>query len=221
MKHWLILATCACLAVAAPLKAAEISGKYIEARTCDVWVAPCFANAEMNLTGKHALIGWKVEKGALDQVSLNGLSVIAVVETKDTLGLKQTGPARALLIVDRKADAAQRQALIQLATQQGGELLRHVVAIQTAPIDLDLIPCKEGGCAYLEAGQLARIETRCIDPNHDKSCGNEGAFYPPLAKDVQARAAVAIENSFAGQGLNGTWKEADRREAYVGTFDIP
>ena len=37
-------------------RAANISGDYLEARTCSVYVGPCFANAEMGLAGKEALM---------------------------------------------------------------------------------------------------------------------------------------------------------------------
>src|SRR6516225_8090037 len=122
MKRTLALAAVALPALAGPLSAAGITGKYLEARTCDVWTGPCFANAEMNLGGKHAVMGWLVEKGTLGDVRLDGLGVVAVVAARDTLGLKQTGPARSVLIVDRRADSAQREALIRLAKRQGGEL---------------------------------------------------------------------------------------------------
>src|SRR5436853_2429675 len=104
MKRILAVAVLA-LVLTAPLKAAEISGQYVEARTCDVWTGPCFANAEMNLGGKHAVMGWKVEKGDAKNARLDGLSVIAVVTATDTLGQEQTGPSRAVLLVDERADA--------------------------------------------------------------------------------------------------------------------
>src|SRR5438445_279401 len=110
--------------------------QYLKARTCDVWTGPCFANAEMNLSGKNAVLAWKVDQGALDSVRLDGLSVVAVIAASDTLGLEQTGPAKAVVIVDAKATAARRQALVRLAQQQGGELVRQVVAVEAAPIDL-------------------------------------------------------------------------------------
>src|SRR3954454_2879000 len=180
MKRTLALA--ALFAAALPLHAAGVAGSYIEARTCDVWTGPCFANAEMNLTGKHAVLGWKVDRGSLGAVRLDGLGVVAVVAAHDTLGLTQTGPARAVLIVDRRADAAQREALIRLARRQGGDLVRNVVAVRSAPIDFEVCDCEGGGCAKLSAGG-ARIETRCLDQKHDTVCGNEYAFYPPLARD--------------------------------------
>src|SRR6266478_1097835 len=112
MNRWLTLAALALVLVAAPVQAAGISGDYLESRTCDVWTGPCFANAEMNLGGKQAVLAWKVNEGTFDSVRLDGLSVVAVIASSDTLGLKQTGPAKALLIVDRKADAQQKAALI-------------------------------------------------------------------------------------------------------------
>jgi hypothetical protein len=219
MNRWPILAALALIVVAVPAQAAGLSGKYVEARTCDVWTGPCFANSEMNLGGKNAVLAWKVDKGSFDNVCLDGLSVVAVISASDTLGLKQTGPARAVLIVDQKADARQREALVRLARQQGGDLVRTVVAVEKAGVELDVLQCQDGGCARLKAGN-AHVETRCLNAHQDRVCGNETAFYPPLSKDVHVQAAMATEASFTGKGLNATWKEADRRGAYVGSFEI-
>ena len=56
MKATALLAGFVMLLLAAPLQAASITGEYVEARTCDVWTGACFANAEMNVTGKHAVL---------------------------------------------------------------------------------------------------------------------------------------------------------------------
>ena len=220
MARLFLVAAAALIIAVAPASAAELTGKYVEARTCDVYTAPCFANAEMNLAGKHAVMGWRVDQGAVDGVKLDGLSVVAVVAASDTLGLKQTGPAKALIIVDDKATGAQRDALVQLARREGGELIKNVIAVNSAAIELTVGECKEGGCSSLIVGKVARIETRCVDPHHDKICGNESAFYPPLSKDVDAQTAVALEHSFQGKAFNETWKDANRRGAYVGSFAI-
>jgi hypothetical protein len=66
----------------------------------------------------------------------------------------------------------------------------------------------------------ASIKTRCIDADHDKACGNETAFYPPLTSGVRARPAAATEAAYQGCSLPNTWREFDRRGAYVGTFQI-
>jgi hypothetical protein len=217
MARWLAFAALALVVVAAPVSAAGLSGQYVEARTCDIWTGPCFANADMNLGGKHAVLAWKVDKGTFDKVNLDGLGVVAVVAASDTLGLEQTGPAKAVLIVDKKANARQRAALVRLAQQQAGKLVQKVVAVQAADVSLTICDCKGGACAELQAGG-AKIKTRCINDVHDKVCGNESAYYPPLAKGVHVVPATATESSFTGKGLKETWKEADRRGAYVGSF---
>ena len=220
MFRWLCLAAVVLFVTAVPAHADGITGQYIEARTCEVFTGPCFANADTSLTGKHAVLGWKVENGSLDNVRLDGLGVVAVVAASDTLGLKQTAPAKAILIVDAKANAAQREALIRLAKKQGGQLLENVVAVENAAIELTICPCKENGCARLKAGP-ARIETRCINAEHDKTCGNEWALYPPLSGNVKgARAAVAVEHAFTGKGFNETWKDSERRGAYLASFEM-
>ena len=219
MKRVLLLAVAALLVSGASIQAAGLTGHYIEARTCDVWTGPCFANAEMNLGGKHAVLGWKVDKGEFDNVQLDGLGVVAVVAASDTLGLKQTGQSKAVLIVDSRANDAQKAALIKLAKKEGGELTANVVGVERAKVDLDICPCEGNGCATLKAG-AAKIATRCLDDKHDKVCGNESAFYPPLSKDVKVSAAYAIEHSFSGKGVDETWKDNGRRGAYLGSFEI-
>jgi Protein of unknown function (DUF1326) len=216
---YLMLAALAFAVTTVPTNSASVQGLYVEARTCDVWTGPCFANADFNLTGKNAVLAWRVEKGSLGNVSLDGLGIVAVISASDTLGLQQTGPGRALLIVESQASPAQRDALVRLARQQAGDLLRNVVAVQSARVELTSCNCKGEACAELQAGAV-KVKTRCLDAAHDKACGNETAFYPPLAHGVNVRPAAAVENTFAGTGLTETWRDFDRRGAYVGSFAV-
>jgi hypothetical protein len=202
-----------------PTTPEPIKGQYLEARTCDVWTGPCFANAEMNWGGKNAVLAWKVDQGSVRDIRLDGLCVVAIISASDTLGLEQTGPSKAVLIVDRRANAGQREALVELAKRQAGGLAGKVISVESAKVDFQISKCDEGGCGFLDAGK-ARVETRCLD-HHDKVCGNETAFYPPLAKDVSAKAAVAVEHSYTGAGLGKTWTESGRRGAYIGSFTTP
>jgi hypothetical protein len=206
------------LALCAAPVFAGVSGKYIEARTCDVWTGPCYANAETNLAGKNALIGWMIDKGSFDGVKLDGLGVVAVVAARDTLGLKQSGKAKAILLVDSRATSEQKDALVKLAKAQAGDLVGDVVAVQSEKIELDMCECKEGGCAELKAGK-AKITTRCLNAKHDKVCGNESAYYEPLAQGVKVEPAMATEHSYQGKGIGSTWNDSNRRGAYLGTFE--
>lgn len=218
MLRMLTLAALAALLAATPAQAARISGHYVEVRNCDVWTGPCFSNAEGNLIGKNAALVWNIEEGSLDDVQLNGLSVVAVLQASDTLGLAQTGPTQSVLFVDSRATPAQKAALVKLAQQQGGDLLKHIIRVESTSIKVFICGCKGEACATIEAGPVT-IKTRCLDAKHDRACGNETALYPPLTRGVHATPAVA-EHAFSGTGLALNWFEAERRGAYVGTFSV-
>jgi hypothetical protein len=196
---------------------ATVRGQYVEARTCDVFTGSCFANADTGLTGRNAALAWKVESGTVAGTKLDGLGVVAVVSTSETLGLKQTGPGRAVVIVDDRATPAQRDALVKFVKSQAGTLVGEVVAVHAAPVELTICHCDGEGCATLTAGTV-KVSTKCLDPDHDKACGNETTLYPPLARGVAAKAAMAVEHSFTGKDLNETWDDGGRRGAFVGTF---
>ncbi len=198
----------------------RISGQYVEARTCDVWTGPCFANADFNLSGKNAVLAWKFEKGRVENAELEGLSVVAVLAAENTLGLTQYGPTKAVLIVDNAATEAQKKALVRFAREQGGELLRNVVAVRSGSIDMKICPCENNGCAEIDVPGMVRVKTRCLHKQHDKACGNETAFYPPLIANVRAIPAAAEEHTFRGEGLGHTYQDNDRRGAYVGSFEV-
>ena len=212
-----LLALAALLCVGVSVQAAELSGQYVEARTCDVWTGPCFANADFNLGGKHAVLAWKIDKGSMENANLEGLSVVAVVSAKNTLGLDQNGPAKSVLIVDSRANSEQKEALIQFAKKQAGKLLENVIAVQSAKISVTMCKCDGETCAEVDA-TVAKVKTRCIDHKEDKACGNESAYYPPLSQGVDARVAGVVEHLFRGNGLAETWSDYGRRGAYVGSF---
>lgn len=224
MTRRILLAAAAVLSLVPAIPAAAPAtitarGAYVEARTCDVWTGPCFANADFNLTGKNAVLAWKIDEGQAEEVRLDGLNVVAVLAAHNTLGLEQRAPAKVVVLVDERANARQRQALVAFARQQLGALTEDVAAVQAAPIKLQLCKCPGETCAELDAG-VARLKTRCIDADHDKVCGNESAFYPPLTRDVRALPAAVSEHAFRGTGLGQTWSDNERRGAYVGSFEV-
>jgi hypothetical protein len=195
----------------------SVRGQYVEARTCDVYTGTCFANADTGLIGKHGILAWKFESGTVKGTKIDGLGVVAVVAARETLGLKQSGPGRGIVIVDEKATRDQREALVAFAKAQAGDLLGEVIAVRSASFDLVICHCDGETCATLKAGDV-KLATKCIDADHDKACGNDDTIYPPLAKGVAAKAAMTIEHSYSGKDLKETWSDAGRRGAFVGTF---
>jgi hypothetical protein len=213
-------AVVACLAIATGAQAA-VSGDYVEIRSCDVYTGPCFANAEMGLEGKEAIMTWSIRKGEIDGVNLDGLKVVAVVRANDTLGDVARFPqaARSVLIIDKAATSKQHDALVRFVKSKAGKVLGSTLTVQTAPIEVDvcLSGCSKEGCAKVSAGKLVEIETRCLGGD-DHVCGNEELFYPPLVEVAKARPAYTLTGVFRGEGLGTQFDEANRRSAYLATF---
>ena len=143
---------------------------------------------------------------------------MAVVQAQATLGdtTHDPYPAKVVLIVDSRANAAQRAALIQFAKAAGGKLLANVVRVDSAPIELT---AAEHGSVKLVAGSLARVETRSLCAG-DHLCGNEEVYYPPLTRVNGAMPAFALEEAFNGQGLGVVWDRKDTRGAFIATFAL-
>jgi hypothetical protein len=198
---------------------AAIKGDYIEVRGADVYTGPCFANSEMNLEGKQAILAWKITHGSWEGVPLDGLSVVAVVRANGTLGdrFEDPYPAAAVLIVDAQANAQQRAALAAFAKSVAGRLAANVVRVEASPISLKVGEGSQHGSATLAAGNLASIKTRGLCEG-DHLCGNEVVYYPPLTRVAHAMPAYTLEDWFRGQGLGVVWVRADQRSAFVGTF---
>jgi hypothetical protein len=194
---------------------ASITGDYLESRSAEVVVGHCLANAESGLAGREAILAWTVRAGSWKGELLDGLSVVAVVQSPDTIGDVVNEPvlARAVMVVDERASPGQRDALVGLAQSMAGPLLADVVRVESSPIEVSAA----AGRRAVHAGSLASVEVR--ERRHaDGLCGNEGVFYPPLIALEHAHPTYTLVHEWNGAGLEGTWKSPEKSSSFTGTF---
>src|SRR3954451_16168243 len=105
------------LAAAPALLAASgttsVTGDYVEARTAEVFAGGCIMGSEGEAAGREAILAWRVSRGQVNGVSLDGLSVVAVVAGDNNLSTHEVGGAaptqiRTAIRVDERATPAQR-----------------------------------------------------------------------------------------------------------------
>lgn len=210
------------LVMANSLPKVKIQGTYVEARNADVYTGPCYANSEVNMMGNLAVMGWQVKNGEFNGVDLSGLGVVGVIKASATLGdvINSVYPVSSVIIVDKKANAAQREALVAFAKRMGGDLFQHVNQVDVQPITLEL---KDNNLhsvrATLKAGNVASIITRPIQDG-DHHCSNEEVWYEPLTKVDHYMAGVTIAHDFKGKGLDTTWSSPAKRSAFVASFHL-
>src|SRR5215831_14930159 len=93
MKRVLV-AIAVCLLLSLPSIASDgnsLSGVYVEARTAEVFTGGCLMSSEAETTGRQAVLAWKVDRGSVNGVSLDGLVVVGAVVGDKNLGIHEIG----------------------------------------------------------------------------------------------------------------------------------
>ena len=162
------------LAAAEPLR-----GTYVEARTCQVYTGPCFANGEVGSTGKDAILTWHIKSGDLNGVELKGHSVAVIVRASHTLGFNGFDDAtttKAIVIVDANADESQAIALQQFALAQTGLEATQVADVYQRDIEMNFDMTELTATVKVE--DFAMLETRKARKG-DCICSNESTTTRP------------------------------------------
>lgn len=222
MKKLLLVACSASFLFASGFASRQVRGTYVEARTADVFVGPCYANSEVEMAGNLAVMGWKISQGTWDGVSLDGLGVVGVIKASATLGdVHHTAyPVKSVIIIDEKATPEQRLALKSFAQRMSNDLLSDVVRIEYKPITLTVENNNvHSATAKLQAGALAAIQTRAIQKT-DQVCSHEDVWYPPLAEVQHSMPAYTLANNYKGDALGTTWSSPEKSSAFVADFKL-
>jgi len=196
-------------------KPASVTGTYVEARTAEVFAGACVVNSEGGTTGREAVLAWKVDRGQVNGVTLDGLAVVAALAADANLGIHEIGGevavARAAIFVDARANAAQRKALVAMVRSLSGGLIGSVVQESAVPI------------AFTDSGHQITVSTDTIKLavekhlNHDASCGNK-QWFNPLTGGVTAEMGTTDENAYSGPALCAKWSDPNKRSSFFGTF---
>src|ERR671918_504182 len=137
MKHVFIATSMWALAAGtmAAGSGGTLAGEYVEARTAEVFAGGCVMNSEAETMGRQAVMAWKIDRGSYQGVSLDGLAVVAAVNGDRNLGMREMGGEapqhiEAALVVDARANDAQRLALVAMAREFSKGVISDVVSVK-------------------------------------------------------------------------------------------
>lgn len=147
------------------------------------------------------VLAWKINKGTHQGVSLNDLAVVAIVSDLSADVAERPARARAVLLVDSKADARQREALVDLAQTLTKDAKLDVVAVESRKIDLRIGEGCSLGAAVLDA-EIVKAKVRRAETAASVAADRPGqqAGGRSLASAYYRRQATAAEFAFAGCG---------------------
>src|SRR6202049_2762230 len=184
---------------------ATVTGQYVEARTAEIFTGGCIMGSEAETMGKQAVLAWKVDRGSFNGISLDGLSVVAAVAGDRNRGIQEIGGGKANIrssvFVDDRANAAQRIALVAMATELSNGTVGTVISVSSTPVQFT----DQDHAVHVAAGQVALDVNKHVP--HDPSCGAMQWFHP-LSSMSDSEIGVAEQHSFTGTGLGTKWSRS-------------
>jgi len=196
----------------------SVSGAYVEARTAEVFTGACVMASEAETMGREAVLAWRVDHGSFNAIPIDGLSVVAAVAGDKNLGIYEIGgekaKSRSVVFVDERANAAQRMALVAMASELAKGVIGTIVNVSAAPIRF-VDKADEIGVTAGPANQVALVVNKHM--THDPSCGAQQWFHP-LASIDSATMGETEQHSFSGSSLGTRWSDPNKRSSFFGTF---
>ena len=195
-----------------------VAGDYVEVRTAQVFAGGCIMGSEGEAAGREAILAWRVSRGAVDGVSLDGLSVVAAATADINFGTHALGGApahvlKSVVLVDEKANAAQRKALINMARSLAPSVVQSVVETRAVPITFT----RSADNVKVNAAE-ASLDVVTGVP-HSPNCGAL-KWFEPLARTENAEIGLTRSQEWSGTALGPRWKQVsdENRSSFVGKF---
>ena len=191
-----------------------VQGEYIEARSVSVYVGACHFGAEFVEGGKEATLVWNIHRGNWNNVSLDGLTVVAVVSAKTNLAI-DTKTRKSVLYVDTKTTPEQRAAISNMLATKRADVLGKVVATQIAPITF----VKKGTKYDVTVGKVLTLSANrypcvhCTQPHQ--------IWYEPLTMIKNAIVGKSEIYRYKDTYLPVNWQQGDTaNNVFVGSFSM-
>ncbi|MDD9975117.1 MAG: DUF1326 domain-containing protein [Candidatus Poribacteria bacterium] len=217
MKGILVLTTLALTLIAGFAFATEaptVQGEYIEARSASVYVGACHFGSEFVEGGREATAVWNIQSGSWNNVSLENLTVVAVISAKNNLAI-DTETRKSVLYMDASTTPEQRAALKDMLTTKRADVLGKVVATQTASVEFS----KEGTKYDVKVGKVLALSANrypcagCTQPHQ--------IWYKPLTTIQNAIVGKSEVYRYKDTHLPVTWQQSGaENNIFVGGFSM-
>ena len=195
-------------------ESSTVQGEYIEARSASVYVGACHFGAEYVEGGREATAVWNIQSGSWNDVSLENLTVVAVISGKSNLAI-DTKTRKSVLYMDPSTTPEQRAALSDILTTKYADVLGGVVATQTASIEFT----KEGTRYDVTVGEVLKLSANrypcagCTQPHQ--------IWYKPLTTIQNAIVGKSEVYRYKDTHLPVTWQQSGtENNVFVGNFSM-
>ena len=195
-----------------PTPSWQVAGQYYETCSCS-FVCPCILT---QLTAKPSkgtctfAMGFKIDRGSFGEIALDGLGFIIVGFTPEEMS---KGNWSAGVIVDERASAAQRDAIVAIASGGAGGpmaalsgMIANFVGVESAPIRFEQDGMKwsvnAGTFVSMSATPAMGIDPNTTEPLQLRNTGHPANSDVSLARAVQSDVSALGFTWHDGSGQN-------------------
>jgi len=181
----------------------QVNGQYYETCSCD-FVCPCVPSQLQGKPSKGSctfVMSFKIDKGVFGDISLDGLGFVVVGFTPEEMG---KGNWTAGVIVDDRASAEQRDALVAIASGGAGGpvaalsgMITNFAGVESAPIRFE----RDGVKWSVNASSFLSMSAE-----------------PAMGLDPSATEPLQLANT--GHPANSRFSLAHARESRVSAFGL-
>jgi len=194
------------------------TGSQLDLETPDL-AAPVIRPGRGRPFEHRAVLGWNIAHGTWNGEILDGMSLVAIVESQGALGTPIEGQLRTLVLVDAKATKKQKDALLYLFRELAPRFARRTGKVRSLKLRFQHSDHE----LRLEAGSALslRIETHEPDGADCESiCGKDPQPRKPLSRHVRSERAIATKDLYSGADLPVRWSADDSGETLAGKFRL-
>lgn len=193
-----------------------LEGRYMEVCTCEV-PCPCTMLSDPTEGTCTAIVAWHVDTGRFRGIPLDDLNVAVALHTPGNMA---DGDWKAVLYLDERADADQREALRAIFGGEAGghpahlaELISEVRGIEAVPLTFE----SDGGHGRIRIGEVGQIGCADAEPVEGQNGAAPTVTDHPLAVAPGYPATVARTQS-AHVDTHGISFEVAGRNALLSPF---
>ena len=164
----------------------EFEGDYLQACSCD-YGCPCEFEAPPTKGFCEGLGAWRINKGRYGDVSLDGLGLGFSARWPQAIHL---GNGNAVVFIDERANAQQRDALTQIASGAAGGMPFEIIVTTLSKVDIQFVPFEfniNGSKSSAKMGSAATMSFEAIK--------NPAAFSTGLASCSRALTSFRPRNA--------------------------
>lgn len=183
-----------------PTSSWQVAGQYYETCSCD-FVCPCVLTQLTARPSKGSCtfaMGFRIDRGSFGALSLDGLGFIVVGFTPEEMA---KGNWSAGVIVDERASAAQRDAIVAIASGAAGGpmaalsgMITNFVGVESAPIrfEQDGVTWSVNAATFvsMSATPAMGIDPTATEPLQLRNTGHPANSNVSLARAVQSQVSA-------------------------------